>query len=136
MKRSEAIRFRRQIERGSKSLSDKEVSSSPDILPRMRYKGALIEAGTRIKWGDSVKVAAVDLWDREDSTPDTAPGLWNNIDYINGIRVIPEHILVTNPFSEGEEGIDADGVIWVSKYDNNVYTPTQYAANWEKKSEN
>lgn len=136
MKRSEAIRFRQMIEQGSKSLSDKEVSSAPEILPRMRFKGVLIKAGTRIMWNGAVKSAAVDVWDREENNPDNAPNLWNSINYINGIRVIPDHIVVTEPFSAGEEGIDADGVIWVSKYDNNVYTPTQYAGNWEKKSEN
>ena len=133
MKRSETIEFRRAIERGAKSLSDKEVSLTPDILPRMRYKGAAIEAGTRINWNGTVKSAAVTLWDREDSNPDNAPTLWNNIPYRKGIRVIPEHIPVTEPFSAGEEGIDDADVVWVSKYDNNVYTPVQYEENWTKK---
>lgn len=133
MKRSEAIEMRRAIERGSKSLSDKEVSITPEILPRMRYTGKAIEAGTRINWYGKVKSAAVTLWDREDNDPDRAPGLWNDINYRKGIRVIPEHILVTAPFSEGEEGIDDNDIVWVSKYNNNVYTPVQYEANWYKK---
>jgi hypothetical protein len=133
MKRSEANEMRRAIENGAKSLSDKEVSLTPDVLPRMRYKGAAIEAGTRINWNGKVKSAAVTLWDREDSNPDNAPDLWNDINYRKGIRVIPEHILVTAPFSEGEEGIDDNDIVWVSKYNNNVYTPVQYEANWYKK---
>lgn len=118
---------------GSKSLSDKEVSVTPEILPRMRYTGAAIEAGTRINWNGKVKSAAVTLWDREENNPDNAPTLWNDVNYRHGIRVIPEHILVTDPFSEGEEGIDAADVVWVSRYDNNVYTPVQYEANWYRK---
>ncbi len=133
MKRSEAIALRRAIESGSKSLNDKEVSHTPEVLPRMRYKGAAIEAGTRINWGGKVKSAAVTLWDREDSNPDNAPTLWNDINYRKGIRVIPEHIPVTEPFSAAEEGIDDADVIWISKVDNNVYTPAQYADNWERK---
>lgn len=133
MKRSEAKEFRRAIEHGAASLSDKEVSVTPEILPRMRYTGKAIEAGTRINWNGKVKSAAVTLWDREDCNPDNAPDLWNNINYRKGIRVIPEHIPVTAPFSEGEEGIDDNDVVWISKFDNNVYTPTQYEANWTRK---
>ena len=133
MKRSEAIEFRRAIMNGSKSLSDKEVSVTPEILPRMRYTGSAIEAGTRINWNGKVKSAAVTLWDREENNPDNAPTLWNDVNYRHGIRVIPEQILVTDPFSEGEEGIDDADVVWVSKYDNNVYTPAQYEANWYRK---
>ena len=135
MKRSEAIDFRRAVERGAASLSDRDVSLTPDVLPRMRYKGAAIEAGTRINWNGTVKSAAVTLWDREDNSPDNAPTLWNDINYRRGIRVIPEHIPATEPFSAGEEGIDDADVVWISKYDNNVYTPAQYAANWEKKED-
>ena len=133
MKRTEAIEMRRAIERGAASLSDKEVSITPEILPRMRYTGKAIEAGTRINWGGKVKSAAVTLWDREDCNPDNAPTLWNNIPYRNGIRVIPEYITVTDAFSEGEEGIDDVDVVWISKYNNNVYTPAQYEANWTRK---
>ena len=132
MKRSEAIEMRRAIEHGAASLSDKEVSLTPEILPRMRYTGKAIEAGTRINWGGKVKSAAVTLWDREDNDPDHAPTMWNNVPYRKGIRVIPENIPTTAPFSEGERGIDADDVVWISKYNNNVYTPKQYAANWTK----
>ena len=40
-------------------------------------------------------------------------------------------ITVAKKFSKGEKGIDADGVIWVSLYNDNVYTPTQFRSNWE-----
>ena len=135
MKRSEAIEMRRAIEHGAASLSDKEVSITPEILPRMRYTGKAIEAGTRINWFGKVKSAAVTLWDREDSDPDHAPSLWHDVNYRYGIRVIPEYITATDPFSAGEEGIDESDVVWISKVDNNVYTPAQYAANWTRKEE-
>lgn len=135
MKRSEAVEMRRAIEHGAASLSDKEVSVTPEILPRMRYTGKAIDAGTRINWYGKVKSAAVTLWDREDNDPDHAPGLWRDVNYKNGIRVIPEYITATEPFSEGERGIDEDDVVWISKYNNNVYTPKQYAANWTRKEE-
>lgn len=135
MKRSEAIRFRRLIELGAQKLTDKEVSRSPMMLPRMRYNGSLIPAGTRIMWNNTVKCAAVDLWDTAENAPDVATALWTDINYINGVRVIPENITVTDMFAKDEEGIDSDGVIWVSLVDNNVYTPVQYPQNWKLKSD-
>lgn len=135
MKRSDAIRYRRMIEQSAAGLSDKDVSNAPEMLPRMRYKGAAIEAGTRINWNGKVKSAAVTLWDREENSPDNAPNLWKDVNYVSGIRVIPEEISVTEAFSKSEEGIDSEGVVWISLYDNNVYTPAQYAANWERKNE-
>lgn len=133
MKRSDAIRYRRMIEQSAAGLSDKDVSNAPEMLPRMRYKGAAIEAGTRINWNGKVKSAAVTLWDREENNPDNAPNLWKDVNYVSGIRVIPEQISVTEAFSKFEEGIDSEGIVWISLYDNNVYTPVQYPPNWERR---
>lgn len=135
MRRNDAVRYRRMIEQSAAELSDKDVSKAPEMLARLHGDGALVRAGTRINWRGKVKRAADDLWDMAENTPDAAPNLWEDVDYVNGIRRIPEYITVTAAFSEGEEGIDADGVVWVSLYDNNVYTPAQYAANWERKNE-
>ena len=133
MKRSDAIRYRRMIEQSAAGLSDKDVSNAPEMLPRLRGRGALVRAGTRINWAGQVKRAAADLWDTPENTPDAALNLWESVDYVNGVRVIPEHISTTAAFAEGEEGIDAAGTVWVSKVNNNVYTPAQYPDNWTKK---
>lgn len=54
--------------------------------------------------GRTLKRAAVDLWDNEANTPDAAPTLWEDIDYRDGIRVIPETITVGLAFAKGEKG--------------------------------
>ena len=121
------------IEKAILSLDDAAASTVIVLYPTLKRDGALIKGGTRINYNGQLKRAAVDLWDTAENTPDVAPNLWEDVRYRNGIREIPENIPVTDPFSEGEKGIDADGVIWISLYDNNVYTPVQYAANWTKK---
>lgn len=125
-----ARELRGLIETAVQSLDDKSASKAPTLYPRLKQDGSLVKAGTRINWNGSVMKAAVDLWDTEQNNPDHAPALWAKIDYKDGYRVIPETITVTTAFSEGEYGWWGD-VLYKSKVNSNVYTPAQYAPNWE-----
>ena len=134
MKRAEAIHLRSIVEQATKSLDDKTASTAVSLYPAMRYDGGLIRAGTRINWRGTLKRAAVDLWDREDNDPDHAPTLWEDIQYRDGYRIIPDVITVGLAFSAGERGWWGD-VLMESIPDNNVYTPEEYAANWREVTE-
>lgn len=129
MTREEAIAFRKLVEASAASLTDKEVSTAPDVLPRMHYTGELIKNGTRINWNGTIKRAAVDLWDREDQNPDNAPTLWEDVLYKDGIRIIPETITAGLAFAKGEQGW-WNGVLYESLIDANVWTPDAYPAGW------
>lgn len=130
MTETQARALRQILVNGSASLTDAAVSMAPECLDRMTYDGSLINHGTRINWGGTIKRSAVDLWDREDNDPDHAPTLWEDVLYRKGYRIIPATITVGLAFSSGEIGWWGD-VLYRSKVDNNVYTPDQYAANWE-----
>ena len=101
-----------------------------ELFPRLKRDGSLVEAGTRINWHGKVLIAGAALWDLEENDPDHAPTLWEELEYREGIRIIPEAITVTKAFSEGELGWWGD-VLYRSKVNNNVYTPAQYPNNWE-----
>ena len=116
--------------RGAVHLSDADASTAPDMFPRFKENGELVSAGTRVNWNGVIKKAASDLWDTVENNPDNAPALWVDINYREGIRIIPEVITVTEMFAKDELGWWGD-VLYCSKVDNNVYTPAQYAANWE-----
>ncbi len=118
------------IEKAMAMQDDKTASEAAELYPSMKYDGSLIKAGTRINWSGKVKKAAVDLWDNEESNPDNASTLWADLDYKDGVRIIPEVITVTTAFAKDELGWWKDN-IYKSLVDNNVYTPEQYAANWE-----
>ena len=134
MTRKEALRLRAIVEQAAASLDDKTASTAGMLFPRLRQDGALVKAGTRINWNGTLKRAAVDLWDTPENNPDNAPTLWADIQYRNGYRIIPETITVTNAFSKGEYGWWGD-VLYKSKVNSNVYTPEQYAPNWEAVTE-
>lgn len=134
MTRAQAERIRAQVEAGAAALPDAEASVEPSLTRPMRYDGKPIEAGTRINWGGLLYRAAVTLWDREDSNPDNAPGLWEDVLYRDGIRVIPTVITAGLAFSYDEHGWWCDVLMRsiLPGEKTNVYTPEQYPAGWEE----
>jgi hypothetical protein len=118
---------------GAVNLDDKQASEVASLYSDMAYNGELIEAGTRINHNGVLYKAAVDLWNREENNPDNAPTLWEEIQYHNGIRIIPEVITVTTAFAKDELGYwKADGKVYKSLLDANVYTPATYPQGWEE----
>lgn len=130
MTMKEARALRAAMLEAAPSLSDKTASTAPQMFDGMKLDDSLVKAGTRINWNGVVKKAAVDLWDTKENTPDAAPTLWADLDYRDGIRIIPEVITVTTAFAKNELGWWGD-VLYRSKVEANVYTPEQYPDNWE-----
>lgn len=125
-----AKQMRELIEQAVTSLSDADASKGVELFPRLKGDGSLASNGTRIMFSGKLYRAAVDLWDTEQNNPENAPTLWEELRYREGYRIIPETITVGLAFSSGEIGWWGDA-LYRSKVDNNVYTPDQYAANWE-----
>lgn len=111
-------------------VDEKTASIAPELYDRLTGEGSLVKAGTRINWNGTLKKAAVDLWDTKENNPDNAPTLWEDIQYRAGHRIIPDVITVTSAFSKDETGWWND-VLYRSLVNHNVYTPEQYASNWE-----
>lgn len=131
MKRSEAIYLRSIVEKAASSLDDKTASTAATLFPRLKADGSLVSVGTRINWNGIVKKAAVDLWDTAENNPDNAPSLWQDIEYKEGYRIIPDTLTVTTAFAKGECGWWND-VLYRSLIDANVYTPAVYPQGWEE----
>lgn len=125
-----ARKLRKIIESAIVSVDDKTSSEAVELLPILKNDNSLIKAGTRINYKGAVKKATVDLWDTESNNPDNAPTLWEDILYKDGYRIIPDVINVTTMFAKDEIGWWKDK-LYKSLVDSNVYTPEQYAQNWE-----
>lgn len=130
MTRDEAMRIRAIVEQATASLDDQTASEGATLFPRLRQDGSLIKAWTRINWHGMIKKAAVDLWDRAENSPDAAPTLWSDIDYRDGVRIIPETISAAQAFAKGELGW-LDGHVYKSGMDGCVWTPDTPGAPWE-----
>lgn len=112
------------------SLDDKIASTAAALFPKLKEDGNLVKAGTRINWNGVLKRAAVDLWDISTNTPDNAPTLWEDIEYREGYRIIPNVITVGLAFAKDECGWWGD-VLYKSLLDANVWTPEANGAGWE-----
>ena len=131
MKRAEATYLRSIVEQAATSLDDKTASTAVLLFPRLKADGSLVSAGTRINWNGTIRKASVDLWDTAENNPDNAPDLWQNIEYKDGYRIIPDTLTVTTAFAKDECGW-WNGVLYRSLMDSNVYTPAVYPAGWEE----
>ena len=129
--KQEAQTIRGFIETAAEGLDDATASQAPTLFPALKEDGSLVSVGTRINWKGVVMRAAVDLWDTEPNNPDNAPTLWEDLAYIDGIRIIPDVITAGTAFSKGEQGW-WNGALYESKADNNVWTPDDYPAYWEE----
>lgn len=109
---------------------DETASRAVEFHPILKQDGSLIPSGTRINWNGTLKRASVDIWDTPENNPDNASVLWENINYRDGFRIIPETITATLAFSEGECGWWGVA-LYRSKMNGNVYTPVDYPAGWE-----
>lgn len=133
--RNKALKIRSLIMNSAGEMNDANASVVPEIFPRLKDNGALVSAGTRINWKGQLKKANADTWDTAENNPDNAPTLWEDLNYMNGYRVIPETITVTTSFSKGEKGWWRDSA-YESIYDGlNVWTPIQFPAGWSKITE-
>ena len=108
---------------------DATASRAVEFHPEMEYNGKLIPAKTRINWHGTLKRASVDIWDTEQNNPDNAPTLWENINYREGYRIIPETITAGLAFDINECGWWNNN-LYQSTIAANVYTPAQYPAGW------
>lgn len=126
---NEARKYRSIIETAMGLTTDQLASQAPDLSPVLKEDNSLILAGTRINWNGTLKKAAVDLWDIAANNPDNAPTLWEDIEYKDGYRIIPEIITTTSAFAKDECGWWKD-TLYKSLLEANVYTPDTYPAGW------
>lgn len=129
--RKKALKIRSLAMESAVELDDAKASNVPEMFPRLKQDGSLVKAGTRICWNGQLKRAAVDLWDTAENAPDNATALWEDINYTNGYRTIPETITAGLSFSKGEMGW-WKGAVYESLQDSNVWNPEQFAAGWQK----
>lgn len=134
MTRSEAQTLIADIKKMREVIDDQLASSVVNIYPKLKGKGTIIKAGTRIYHKGEIKRAIADIEDIEDNSPDSSPSLWEDIEYKEGYRIIPNAMTVATSFTKGEIGI-WNNQKYKSLYDNNIWTPEEDLASWRKENE-
>lgn len=131
MTRDEAIAIKNGILKLREGAGDALASTSPGIYPTLKGDGRLIRAGERINHGGRLLRATADLWDSPENAPEVAHTLWEEINYREGYRIIPEVITASSAFALDELGWWEDE-LYRSLLSANVYTPSAYPSGWKK----
>lgn len=142
MKRSEALKLRKLIERFAETakVDTKTAYDGRSLFAEKRgdedfWDGHLIESGKRIRWDGNIMSAANELWAYPGNDPDHAPNLWELIKYKNGYRVLTGPITVSNPVQPGERCWENDVLYECVAQTATTYRPSEYALYWEAVSE-
>ena len=130
MNREKAARLHSVIVASRQMVDDKTASIAPELFGRLKEDGSLVKVGTRINWNGTIKKVAADLWDTAENNPDNAPSLWQDIEYKEGYRIIPDVLTVTTAFAKDECAWWEDK-LYRSLLDANAYTPGVYPQGWE-----
>ena len=139
--RDRAERIRELLEKATiaSPLTDAEASEEPTLFPAWEkmlgheFTQEEVAKRPRIEYKGKLYFVIGVHTVQENWTPDTAVSLYTEVKYRKGHRVIEEYITAEEKFRKGETGIDDEDVVWISKVDNNVYTPKQYPDYWERK---
>lgn len=133
MTREKAYQLRALIEKAAESLDDTDALSGVELFPNWQFDTAY-EAGYRVRYNDILYSCLQGHTSQANWTPDTAVSLWARV-LIPDPEVIPvwEQPDSTNPYMIGDKVHypDADGPVYESLIDNNIWSPEAYPAGWE-----
>lgn len=130
MTRERALQLRALIERAAASLTDEDALDGVELFPAWTA-GVAYKADERIRYGGKLfrcvqAHTAQDGWE-----PDTTPALWTEVAEPGEIPVWRQPTGAQDAYSKSDRVHypDADGAVYVSTVDNNVWEPTVYG--WE-----
>lgn len=131
--REKALQLRTMIEKASVSLEDADALGAMELFP-VWQTNIDYAAGDRVRYGGVLYRClqgheAQDTW-----TPADAPSLWARV-LIPDPGEIPEWEQPdsTNPYMKGDR-VRFEGKIYESLLDNNVWSPADYPAGWQKEA--
>lgn len=130
MTRTEALRWRRMIEAAAVHLPDEEAVDSVELFPAWA-EGTDYEAQTRVRYGGKLYRCEQSHTSQQDWTPDATPALWTEVARPGEIPVWRQPTGAQDAYNRGDRVHypDADGPVYESTIDANVYEPGVYG--WE-----
>ena len=128
------------VQREAPTLTGTELNDKDDYIPlfteSIKVKNMLNrEVGfvCRSSAGRVVKLLQVYNSDIYTNEPEELPAQWGFVWSQNPEKAKPFIALSTSPYNKGDCCIDInDNYIYKSLIDNNVFSPTDYPAGWEK----
>ena len=130
MKRSKLLALRALIEKASASLSDEDALSGVELF-RPWAAGIEVTAGERLRYGADLYRVEQSHTTQAEWTPDITPALYTKVAEPGEIPVWRQPTGAQDAYMIGDRVHfpDADGPVYESMVDNNVWSPADYG--WE-----
>lgn len=130
MKREHAYRLRDMMHKAAASLSDTDALDGVELF-KSWYSGIAYLADERVRYGDKLYRCVQSHTSQADWEPDRTPALWTEVARPGEIPVWRQPTGAQDSYAKGDKVHypDADGPVYVSITDNNVWEPGVYG--WE-----
>lgn len=131
MKREHAYKLREMMHKAAVSLGDEDALEAVELFPAWKPDTAYA-ADERIRYGEKLYRCVQAHTSQADWTPDATPALWTEVAKPGEIPVWKQPTGAQDAYNKGDKVKypDADGDIWASIVDSNVWQPGVYG--WEK----
>ncbi len=131
MKREHAYKLRELMHKAAVSLADEDALEAVELFPAWKTDTAYA-ADERIRYGEKLYRCVQAHTSQAEWTPDVTPALWTEVAKPGEIPVWKQPTGAQDAYNKGDKVKypDADGDVWVSIVDSNVWQPGVYG--WEK----
>ena len=131
MTRERALQLRAMIEKASVSLPDKDALEAIELFPAWAVE-RLCKVGERLRYGDKLYRCEQEHTSQSGWEPDKTPALWTEVAKPGEIPVWRQPTGAQDAYNKGDRVHypDADGPVYESLMDANVYSPEAYPTGW------
>ena len=128
MNRGKAKALRRIIEQASVSLPDETALKAVELFPAWSGEGVSYAADTRLRYNGRLYRVVQAHVSQSGWSPDVTPALFTEVAKPGEIPVWRQPVGSQDAYSAGDKVHypDADGPVWVSTVDDNVWEPGVY----------
>lgn len=134
MKQSKLLALRSMIEKAAVSLSDTDALDAVELFPAWAT-GVDYALDVRVRYGERLYKCVQAHQSQAGWTPDATPALWTEVAKPGEIPVWRQPTGVQDAYMIGDKVHypDADGPVYESLIDYNIYSPEAYPAGWKLK---
>ena len=131
MKREHAQKLRAMIVKASVSLPDEDALEAVELFQRWAADTEYV-TNVRVGYNGKLYRCVQAHTSQNEWTPDATPALWTEVAKPGEIPVWKQPTGAQDAYQTGDKVHypDADGAVYESLIDNNVYSPEAYPAGW------
>ena len=132
MKREHAYKLREMLHKASAFLQDEDALEAVELFPTWQTDTSYT-AGQRLRYRDKLYRVVQAHTSQADWKPDVTPALYTEVAKPGEIPVWRQPTGAQDTYNTGDKVHypDADGPVYESIVDNNVWSPADYPAGWK-----